>query len=86
MYLITWLVVGFFAGLLAAPLLGGAGFGRFADIAIGMAGAVFGGWFFGVLGVHLHLDPGPAAIAFALIGSGSILLLVRTLHPRRVVV
>jgi uncharacterized membrane protein YeaQ/YmgE (transglycosylase-associated protein family) len=46
MHIITWLLVGLVAGALAAGVMRGSGFGLFADIVLGIAGAVVGGWTF----------------------------------------
>ncbi len=46
-----WLFVGLIAGWLAGQLMKGGGYGVFADIVIGMIGAVVGGWVFAILGI-----------------------------------
>jgi uncharacterized membrane protein YeaQ/YmgE (transglycosylase-associated protein family) len=55
--LIVWLIVGGLAGSLAGRLVTWKkeGFGRWANFAIGMAGAVIGGFLFNVLNLDLGL-------------------------------
>ena len=49
MDLVTWLIVGLVAGVLAAMLVGGVGL--IGDIIVGILGAFVGGWIFAKLGV-----------------------------------
>ena len=44
MDLLTWLIVGLVAGVLASMIMGGTGFGIVGDIIIGIAGAFVGSW------------------------------------------
>lgn len=44
MYWFLWIFVGFFAGWLTGRSLEGEGYGRFMDIAMGIGGAVVGGF------------------------------------------
>lgn len=55
--LIIWLIVGALAGTLAARLVtfSKTGFGRWINIAVGMVGAVVGGFLFGLLDIDLGL-------------------------------
>ena len=50
MDLLTWLVVGLIAGVLASLVMGGTGYGLVGDIIIGIVGAFVGGWVFGLFG------------------------------------
>ena len=49
--LLTWIIVGLVAGILASMVMGG-GYGIVGDIIIGIVGAFVGGWVFRTLGVH----------------------------------
>lgn len=49
--LIWWLLVGLIAGWLAGKISHGRGFGCLLDIALGLVGAVVGGWIFTRLGI-----------------------------------
>jgi len=53
--IIVWLIIGAFAGTLASRLvtLSRDGFGRWINLAIGMLGAMVGGFLFGLLGIDL---------------------------------
>jgi uncharacterized membrane protein YeaQ/YmgE (transglycosylase-associated protein family) len=46
---ISWIVVGLIAGAIAARVVAGRGFGCLADIVVGVAGAVIGGFLIGAL-------------------------------------
>jgi uncharacterized membrane protein YeaQ/YmgE (transglycosylase-associated protein family) len=46
MEIITWLIVGLVAGVLASLIVGGAGYGILGDIVVGIVGAFIGGWLF----------------------------------------
>jgi uncharacterized membrane protein YeaQ/YmgE (transglycosylase-associated protein family) len=81
--LLTWLIVGLIAGLLASAVVGGIGYGLIGDIVVGVVGAVFGGWIFGALGVGRPIGGLPNAIAVAFIGAVVLLLLIRMLRSSR---
>ncbi len=49
--MIEIILVGLIAGWLAGKLMRGRGYGFLADIALGLVGAVIGGWLFRQLGV-----------------------------------
>ena len=46
-----WLIVGLIAGWLAGKVSRGRGFGCFANIILGLVGAILGGWIFTKLGI-----------------------------------
>ena len=47
--LVAWIVVGLIAGAVAARVVAGRGFGCIADIVVGVAGAVIGGFLLGAI-------------------------------------
>ena len=49
MDLVTWLIVGLIAGVLASFVMGGVGYGIVGDIIVGIVGAVLGGYLFSAL-------------------------------------
>jgi uncharacterized membrane protein YeaQ/YmgE (transglycosylase-associated protein family) len=49
-----WIVIGILAGWLTGRLMLGAGFGVLMDLALGLIGAVIGGWLFGQLGIPAY--------------------------------
>jgi uncharacterized membrane protein YeaQ/YmgE (transglycosylase-associated protein family) len=79
MTILTWLIVGLVAGLLASYVVGG-GYGLLGDIVIGIIGALLGGWIFGKMGWHTPF-PGLAGTIFvAFIGAVVLLLLLRLIR------
>ena len=46
-----WIIIGAVAGWLAGKLMRGGGFGFLVNILVGIAGALIGGWVFGLLGI-----------------------------------
>ncbi len=80
MDIMTWLIVGLVAGLLASLAVGGTGFGIVGDIVIGIAGAFVGGFLFRQM--HWHAPfAGLAGIIFvAFIGAVVLLLLLRLIR------
>ncbi len=55
MGVIAWIIVGLIAGWLAHTILGGRG-GIFGNIAVGLVGAIFGGFLFEKLNLHVMPD------------------------------
>ena len=56
MSIIAWIVIGLIAGWLANVILGGRGGGLFFNLAIGLVGAIVGGFLFEKLNVHVIPD------------------------------
>ena len=69
------LIAGLIAGWLTGKLMHGRGYGVFADILLGLVGAVIGNWIFGLLGVNAH--GGIGFIAMAVVGAA---ILVGAIH------
>jgi uncharacterized membrane protein YeaQ/YmgE (transglycosylase-associated protein family) len=46
---ISWIIVGLIAGAIAARVVAGRGFGCLADIVVGVAGALIGGFLLGAV-------------------------------------
>src|SRR6187455_725328 len=79
---VVWaLVVGLITGWLAGQVVKGTGFGLVADIAIGIVGALIGGWLLPRLGIHLGSGIVPAIIG-ATIGAIILLLILRLVYRR----
>ncbi len=83
MDLLTWLIVGLIAGVLASYALGGIGYGILGDIIVGIVGAVLGGWLFSRLGLSTPFGGLAGTIFVAFIGAIVLLLILRALRPRR---
>jgi uncharacterized membrane protein YeaQ/YmgE (transglycosylase-associated protein family) len=69
------LIAGLIAGWLTGKLMHGRGYGVFADILLGLIGAVIGQWIFGQLGVQA--TGGIGFIAMAVVGA---VILVAAIH------
>ncbi|MHB1073567.1 MAG: GlsB/YeaQ/YmgE family stress response membrane protein [Gemmatimonadaceae bacterium] len=82
MDLLTWLIVGLVAGVLASLVMGG-GFGLIGDIIIGIIGAFLGAWIFRTLGVASPLGGLAGTILVAFIGAVVLLFLLRLVSRRR---
>ena len=46
-----FIIIGILAGFVAGKLMRGGGFGFLVNIIVGIAGAIIGGWVFGLLGI-----------------------------------
>lgn len=80
MDVLTWIIVGLVAGLLASLVMGGIGYGILGDILIGILGAVFGGWLFAQMGWGAPFEGLAGMIFVAFIGAVVLLLIVRLLR------
>ena len=81
MDLITWLVVGLVAGVLASLLVGGVGL--VGDIVVGIVGAFVGGWIFRQLGVSTPFGGLAGVIFTAFIGAVVLLVVLHFVAGRR---
>ena len=80
MDIITLLVVGLVAGLLASVVVGGVGFGILGDIVIGIIGAFLGSWLFGALKVRVPFTGLGGTIFVAFIGAVVLLLILKVIR------
>jgi uncharacterized membrane protein YeaQ/YmgE (transglycosylase-associated protein family) len=83
MDLLTWIIVGLVAGVLASLVMGGTGYGIIGDIVIGVVGAFVGGWLFSALGVASPLGGLAGTIFVAFIGAVVLLFLLRLVRGSR---
>ena len=51
MSFIAWIILGLIAGFIASKIVNNQGQGVLLDIVLGIAGAVVGGWLFGLVGI-----------------------------------
>ena len=77
--LLTWIIVGLVAGILASMVMGG-GYGIVGDIIIGIVGAFVGGWVFRTLGVHSPFGGLGGTIFVAFIGAVVLLFVLRLIR------
>jgi uncharacterized membrane protein YeaQ/YmgE (transglycosylase-associated protein family) len=82
--ILTWLIVGLVAGLLASLVMGGTGYGIIGDIIIGIIGAFVGGWIFGKLGVSSPFGGLGGVIFVAFIGAVVLLFVLRLIRSATV--
>jgi uncharacterized membrane protein YeaQ/YmgE (transglycosylase-associated protein family) len=76
--LLTWIIVGLVAGVLASLVMGG--YGLIADIIIGIVGAFIGGWIFRQLGVETPFGGLAGTIFTAFVGAVVLLFVLRLLR------
>jgi uncharacterized membrane protein YeaQ/YmgE (transglycosylase-associated protein family) len=81
MDILTLILVGLVAGVLAALVVGG--YGILANIVVGIAGAFVGGWLFRQAGWHAPFDGLAGTIFVAFIGALILLLILRLIHGAR---
>jgi uncharacterized membrane protein YeaQ/YmgE (transglycosylase-associated protein family) len=77
MPILTWIIVGLVAGVLASLVMGGSGYGLIGDIIIGIVGAFVGGWLFNALGATSPFSGLGGIIFVAFIGAVVLLFLLR---------
>jgi uncharacterized membrane protein YeaQ/YmgE (transglycosylase-associated protein family) len=73
--LFAWVILGLLAGWIAGKLTAGRGFGCLGNIAIGLIGAVIGGFIFSTLGIHGLAGFGGSLI-IAIVGAAALLVVV----------
>ena len=80
---ISWIIVGLIAGAIAARVVAGRGFGCLADIVVGVAGALIGGFLLGAI-FHLTGTVGFwGSIIVAFIGAAVLLSVLKLLSGGR---
>jgi uncharacterized membrane protein YeaQ/YmgE (transglycosylase-associated protein family) len=79
MDILTWIIVGLVAGLLASFVVKG-GYGLLGDIIIGILGAFVGGWIFRQMGWSTPFGGLAGTIFVAFIGAVVLLLILRLIR------
>ena len=80
MDILTWIIVGLVAGLLASLVMRGGGYGLIGDIIIGIVGAFVGGWIFRQMHWHTPFAGLAGTIFVAFIGAVVLLFLLRLIR------
>ena len=80
MDILTWIIVGLVAGVLASLVMGGSGYGLIGDIIIGIVGAFVGGWIFRQLGAGSPFGGLAGVIFIAFIGAVVLLFVLRVIR------
>lgn len=81
--LFAWLVVGLIAGAIASRVVAGRGFGCLADIVVGVAGALIGGYLLGALFGVTGTVGFFGSIIVAFLGAAVLLALLKALSGGR---
>jgi uncharacterized membrane protein YeaQ/YmgE (transglycosylase-associated protein family) len=81
--LFAWLVVGLVAGAIASRVVAGRGFGCLADIVVGVAGALIGGYLLGALFGVTGTVGFFGSIIVAFLGAAVLLALLKALSGGR---
>lgn len=81
MDIITWLIVGLIAGVLASLLVGSGG-SILIDMVVGVVGAFIGGWLFSAAGWRAPFSGLAGTIAIAFVGSVILLVVLQLLRSR----
>ena len=79
-YWVWFLVMGAIVGWLAGYLMKGRGFGIFGNVAVGVVGAMLGGWLAGAIGLYTSSSIGAFLVAL----TGAVLLVALTGFIKRV--
>jgi uncharacterized membrane protein YeaQ/YmgE (transglycosylase-associated protein family) len=79
--ILTWLIVGLVAGVLASLVVGGVGL--VGDIIVGIIGAFVGGWIFQQLGISTPFGGLAGVIFTAFIGAVVLLFILHLIAGRR---
>ena len=84
MSIIAWIVLGLIAGFIGSKLVNKRGEGFVLDIALGIVGAVIGGWLFSLVGMHGVTGLNISSLVVAVIGAVVFLLVYHAIRQRMV--
>jgi uncharacterized membrane protein YeaQ/YmgE (transglycosylase-associated protein family) len=82
MSIIAWIVLGLIAGFIGSKLVNKTGEGFFLDIALGIVGAVVGGWLFNLFGMSGVTGLNIYSLVVAVIGSVVFLVVYHAIRRR----
>ena len=82
MSLISWIVLGLIAGFIGSKLVNKTGEGFFLDIALGIVGAVVGGWLFRLLGMQGVTGLNIYSLIVAVVGAVVVLVVYHAIRRR----
>ena len=80
MEILTWIIIGLVAGVLASLIVGGVGYGIIGDIIIGIVGAFVGGFLFRSAGWSVPFGGLAGTIFVAFIGAVVLLVIIRLIR------
>jgi uncharacterized membrane protein YeaQ/YmgE (transglycosylase-associated protein family) len=84
MSIIGWIVLGLIAGFIASKIVNKAGEGFFLDIALGIVGAIVGGFIFSAFGASGITGFNLYSMVVAIIGAIIVLVIYHAIFGRRV--
>jgi len=82
MSIISWIVLGLVAGFIGSKLVNKTGEGFFLDIALGIVGAVVGGWLFSLFGMHGVTGLNIYSLIVAVVGAVVFLVVYHAIRRR----
>jgi uncharacterized membrane protein YeaQ/YmgE (transglycosylase-associated protein family) len=82
MSIISWVVLGLIAGFIGSKLVNQTGEGFFLDIALGIVGAVVGGWLFSLFGMHGVTGLNIYSLIVAVVGAVVLLVVYHAIRRR----
>ena len=82
MSILAWLVLGLIAGFIGSKLVNKTGEGLVLDIALGIVGAIIGGWLFSLFGMHGVTGVNLYSLIVAVIGAVVLLLVYHAIRRR----
>jgi len=80
MSIVAWVVLGLIAGFIGSKLVNKTGEGFILDIALGIVGAVVGGWLFSMLGMSGVTGLNIYSLIVAVVGAVVFLLVYRAIR------
>jgi len=83
MGIISWIILGLIAGFLGSMIVGREGQGFWLDIALGIVGALVGGFIFDLFGASGVTGLNIYSMIVAIVGSIAVLLIYNMLTGRR---
>jgi uncharacterized membrane protein YeaQ/YmgE (transglycosylase-associated protein family) len=82
MSIISWIVLGLIAGFIGSKLVNKTGEGFVLDIALGIVGAVVGGWLFSLFGMRGVTGLNIYSLIVAIVGAVVFLVVYHTIRRR----
>ena len=82
MSIVAWLVLGLIAGFIGSKLVNKSGEGFFLDIALGIVGAIVGGWLFSLFGMRGVTGLNIYSLIVAVVGAVVFLVVYHAIRRR----
>jgi uncharacterized membrane protein YeaQ/YmgE (transglycosylase-associated protein family) len=82
MSIVAWIVLGLIAGFIGSKLVNKTGEGIFLDIALGIVGAIVGGWLFNLFGMTGVTGLNIYSLVVAVVGAVVFLVVYHAIRRR----